>query len=195
MHSTNYDDDYNPSQNQIQIGNDFSHLFACGKNENYELTFRGYKVIDTPSGISLPKNKTIKYVSSGASHSALVTSEGQGYMLGSTLHGKLGLPTAHAMNIASPRLITIGNNGLLSQIVCGDYHTLALTFEGEVFGWGGNLHKKLAGNSVEPTKIEHLGKQKIVKIACGDFHSVALSGYLISSRDFIFLGWRRSPFQ
>lgn len=38
------------------------------------------------------KGKLIKSISSGANHSALVTTEGEIFICGSYLHGKLGLP-------------------------------------------------------------------------------------------------------
>lgn len=183
MLSDPFDEDFNSFKEPILIGSDFSHVFACGKNENYELTFRGYKAIDTPSGTTTPKNKTVVYVSSGATHASFVTSDGQMYMIGSSLHGKLGLPNIDAMNVANPKLLTIERGLAISQVVCGDYHTLALTESGEVYGWGGNLHKKLVGNAGVPTKIEVFSRYKIVKIACGDFHSVALSSEIMRLGD------------
>lgn len=195
MRSPSYDDEFNSYKEPILIGNDFSHLFACGKNENFELTFRGYKVIDTPSGTTFPKNKKVVSVSSGGSHASLLTSEGTIYMIGSTLHGMLGIPNLTAMNVSTPKPLTIHSDMKFIQVVCGDYHTLALSSEGEVFGWGGNLHKKLSGNSGLPTKIESIGKHKIIKIACGDFHSAALSCFLTSNRNTFYLGRRRSSFQ
>ena len=188
-----YDDDFNTYREPIIIGNDFSQLFACGKNENYELTFRGYKVIDTPSGTTVPKNKAVHYVSSGATHAAMITTDGSLYMLGSSLHGKLGLLKCDAMNVATPKLLVIERDNPVVQVVCGDYHTLTLMGNGEVYGWGGNLHKKLVGNAGVPTKIEILAAYKIVKIACGDFHSMALSCMLKSNWNALRLGrWRHT---
>lgn len=60
-------------------------------------------------------------------------------------------------------------------MTCGDYHTLALTNEGKVWGWGGTLHKKTGNRNPKPTIMRGLNKVNIVKIGCGDFHSVALS--------------------
>lgn len=61
------------------------------------------------------------------------------------------------------------------QVACGDYHTLALLDSGEVWGWGGTLHKKIGNRNPKPTPLKGFNKVNIVQIGCGDFHSVALS--------------------
>jgi alpha-tubulin suppressor-like RCC1 family protein len=69
-------------------------------------------------------------------------------------------------------------------VACGDYHTMCLSEEGQVFAWGGTLHKKTGetAKSVgvpksEPRLVEALADRGavIVQIDCGDFHSVALA--------------------
>jgi alpha-tubulin suppressor-like RCC1 family protein len=77
----------------------------------------------------------------------------------------------------------------LKKAVCGDYHTMALTEDGNVLTWGGTLHKKLGNNpeamefyyydeEVEdypsPYIVKNLYRRNITDISCGDFHSVAL---------------------
>jgi alpha-tubulin suppressor-like RCC1 family protein len=52
---------------------------------------------------------------------------------------------------------------------------LALTDQGEVWGFGGTLHKKIGNKSQRPSMISGLNNINIIKIGCGDFHSVALS--------------------
>ena len=63
----------------------------------------------------------------------------------------------------------------VKQVACGDYHTLALTFDGKVFSWGGSLWDKTGHKGAGIHQIEKLASQSIVEIACGDFHSVALN--------------------
>ena len=53
---------------------------------------------------------------------------------------------------------------------------MALTINGEIYGWGGNLYNKLGqtnGLCGLPSKIYI--KRKIISISCGDYHSCALS--------------------
>jgi alpha-tubulin suppressor-like RCC1 family protein len=53
-----------------------------------------------------------------------------------------------------------------ARISAGDYHSLALTEDGKVFGWGSNNYGQLNIPNNLP---------RIVDIACGNYHSLALS--------------------
>lgn len=174
-----YDDIFNPKPEEIVIGDPESYLFSCGKNENYELSFKGFKYIDTPSGVEITKKHIVVQVSCGANHTAYVTEEGFLYIFGSTLHGKLGIDNIQYTNISNPILFPPSREEAVQQVACGDYHTLCLFENGEVWGWGGTLHKKLASKDPGPGPVSSLERFRIVKIGCGDFHSVALSGLLI----------------
>ena len=176
------DDIFNPKPKEIIIGTPSSNLFACGKNENTELSFKGYKYLNKPSGLKISKNQRIIQVSSGGNHTALLTEKGNLYMLGSTLHKKLGLDHNNVMNISKPTLFPESLQNPVKQVSCGDYHTLALFENGEVWAWGGTLHKKLGNRNSKPGPLKGFEKVIINKISCGDFHSVALSdkGYLFT---------------
>lgn len=190
-----YDDIFNPRPEEIIIGDPKSYLFTCGKNENHELSFKGFKYIDTPSGVDITKKHIVVQVSCGSNHTAYVTEEGYLYLFGSTLHGKLGIDNIQYTNISNPILFPLSKDGPVQQVACGDYHTLCLFENGEVWGWGGTLHKKLAGNESGPSRLSGLDRFKIVKIGCGDFHSVALSGYLNRQGHPICLGRRWGALQ
>lgn len=51
---------------------------------------------------------------------------------------------------------------------------MCLLDNGQVYAWGGTLHKKLGQRAGKPSKIETL-KHPITYIGCGDFHSAALA--------------------
>jgi alpha-tubulin suppressor-like RCC1 family protein len=178
----------------LVIGSPSAHLYACGKNENGELTFKGYKSVSFPSGVSLPKGEVIMNVSSGANHSAFVSTRGLLYMFGSTLHGKLGIEGLNFNNVSHPTLFPLSRKNPVKEVACGDYHTLCLFENGEIYGWGGTLHRKLGNSTPHPTRMEGLEKIQIVKIGCGDFHSAALSSILIRQRTVVYMGRRRLAF-
>ena len=102
------------------------------------------------------------------------------YVWGENFTGRLGLGDAVAKNkkVKNPKKINVGNI-LWAQIVCGDFHTIALSWNGEVFTWGngglGRLGHGDLNNRNVPTKVQNLSKEKIVKVACGKYHSAALS--------------------
>ncbi len=91
----------------------------------------------------------------------------------------------------------------VTQIDCGDFHSLALTDTGEVFSWGeGNIPQSPISQSVLNSRLYHLGSGtygqlghgpavtiyttplalgpplkglNIIQIACGSNHSAALA--------------------
>jgi len=87
----------------------------------------------------LPKMKVV-HLSSGAKHSGAVTEDGRLWMCGSNLHDKLGLEGITTGSKKSFKPVELLNHVKIKQVACGDYHTLALTDQGNVFVWGGSLH-------------------------------------------------------
>ena len=89
------------------IGDDNSNVFACGKNQNSELTFKGYNYLLSPSGLNLNKKYKIIDVAPGNEHTALLTEFGYVFVFGSTLHNKLGLEGTTVTNISSPKILPL----------------------------------------------------------------------------------------
>lgn len=98
------------------------------------------------------------------------------------MHGKLGMPSNGILNLTKFNYISLP--GRAKYVACGDYHTLCLTEDGQVYAWGGTLHKKTGevakkGEQMkhEPRLVEALSDRHavIIQIDCGDFHSVALA--------------------
>ena len=71
----------------------------------------------------------------------------------------------------------------ITDVACGDYHTICLTKDGELISWGGALNKKLfkrpsiRESSVESQVIRPLVGKQIMMISCGDFHTMALDSF------------------
>lgn len=195
MRKNEIEEIFSPEVPEVRQGNPESFLFACGKNDSGELTFRDYRLIDKPSGVHFSLSQQIHQVSSGANHTAFITQGGQLYTFGSSLHGKLGLKNLKAVNTRRPTLLPESQGNPVQQVTCGDYHTLALCLSGDVLGFGGTLHKKLGAKTSLPSRITGFGKVKVVKIGCGDFHSAALSSRLIRQRHSVHMGWRRAVIQ
>jgi alpha-tubulin suppressor-like RCC1 family protein len=78
-------------------------------------------------------------VSSGSHHSALVNQNGEVFVCGSQLHGKLGIPNVSVMNLLKWQQVSL--KAKARKVCCGDYHTLCLMADGSVYSWGGSLHK------------------------------------------------------
>lgn len=176
MRKSEIEEIFSPELPEVTQGDPDSYLYACGKNESGELTFREYRLVDKPSGVHFESSRQIVEVSSGANHTGFLTDSGLLFTFGSSLHGKLGLKGLKAVNTRRPTLLPESKANPIKQVTCGDYHTLALTAGGEVLGFGGTLHKKLGAKTPLPSRISGLGKIKVTRIGCGDFHSAALGG-------------------
>ena len=183
---------FHPPKEVPIIGISQSYIYACGKNHNYELAIEGHKEVSLPSGVALPKKDIVTFLSSGREHSAFITKQGRLYLFGSTLHGKLGIKNLQGTNVKFPTIFNLSIKNPVSQVSCGDYHTLCLFENGDLYGWGGTLYQKI-GN-IEPNLIVGGGLDKLIisKIGCGDFHSVALSSKINRQWNFIFMGRRRT---
>ena len=121
--------------------------------------------------------KKIVCLSSGGNHTSFVTEYGYVFVFGSTLHEKLGIDNCGLKDISKPTLLPLSEEIQFCQVACGDYHTLGLSSDGEVWSWGGTLHKKLGTRDPKPNKIRVFNQITVIKIGCGDFHSVALTNY------------------
>ena len=154
-----------------------AYVWCFGKNSNGELGVQSTKDVLDPkpvhNGPTLFREAgSARGISSGGHHTALVTKSGHLYMCGSTLHGKLGIQGLNMMQVT--RFHPLPMAVAVKQVACGDYHSMCLTEDGQVYSWGGSLYKKLANVSAnsEPSLVN--GLSRIVAIDCGDFHSLAL---------------------
>lgn len=155
--------------------------YSWGKNKDGELSVGSTKDIFHPQAVRGMKNKQIVWVASGGQHSACIDTEGQLYVCGSYLHGKLGIEDLTTISVLVFTLVKGLQGKKVKQVACGDYHTLCLTDDGIVYTWGGTLHKKLGQKSNtgrgadKPGIVTNLKDKQIVYVDCGDFHSVALA--------------------
>ncbi|MFZ5948284.1 MAG: T9SS type A sorting domain-containing protein [Stygiobacter sp.] len=159
-------------------------VFAWGRNDNYGQLGNGTKINSklpiavTTTGVL--NGKKIIQVASGVSHSFALSSDGKAYGWGYGNAGQLGNNDWTSVNTLPTEVTTSGalNGKIIKQIACGDYHTIALTIDGQVYSWGRNDYGQLGNsnqqNSNVPVKTLGLAKT-IIQIAAGSRHSVALA--------------------
>jgi alpha-tubulin suppressor-like RCC1 family protein len=74
-------------------------------------------------------------------------------------------------------MIRISSLGSIRAVVCGYHHTLVVTREGKLFGWGKNTDKQILPLNREsvasPTEI--LGVGTVRTVAAGWGHSLAVT--------------------
>nr|XP_055168983.1 probable E3 ubiquitin-protein ligase HERC6 isoform X2 [Nyctereutes procyonoides] len=106
--------------------NNAGQLALCKNN----VSGQSYK----PHSISALKNLGVIYISCGYEHTVVLTQNGKVFTFGDNTYGQLGhSPTAEK---SGPQLVE-GIDGLVSQIDCGSYHTLAYVYTtGKVVSFG-----------------------------------------------------------
>ncbi|KAK3926061.1 X-linked retinitis pigmentosa GTPase regulator [Frankliniella fusca] len=151
-------------------------VYVWGSNADGQLGLGdSVTVVDTPKRIDIPQ--TIAYISCGYYHTAFVTEDGKLLMCGEGENGKLGLSRENK-NIFVPTPVNI--NVPIRSVACGGNHTLAVTMDGDVYGFGSNLSGQLGlGREVlsfsVPECIETLLGKHVCAAACGEIHSAFLT--------------------
>ena len=153
--------------------------YVWGKNKDGELSIGSSKNIYSPQTIKGLKRKNLVMVTSGGQHSAAIDSSGKLYVCGSYLHGKLGIENLTTVSVLGFSIVPALKDKVVRQVACGDYHTLCLLENGQVYTWGGTLHKKLGQRGQrqlnKPGLVTAFEGMDIVYVDCGDFHSMALT--------------------
>ena len=115
-------------------------------------------------------------VAAAAHHSLVVTRQGDLYAFGFNKNGRLG--TGKEQHAPLPvRIQASLDKKHVTFVAAAENHSLAVTDDGMVFGWGSNrfgqLGKVTETNRVLPKRIDEL--KNCVAVAAGDKHSVALT--------------------
>ncbi|CAK9039718.1 Probable E3 ubiquitin-protein ligase HERC3 (HECT domain and RCC1-like domain-containing protein 3) (HECT-type E3 ubiquitin transferase HERC3), partial [Durusdinium trenchii] len=86
----------------------------------------------------VPSIPSAKHVSGGGSHSAILAGKGKLFMCGDNRVGQLGLPRAQLEQATLFQEVTQLSCCGVRLVECGSKHTLCLTFDGLVVGFGAN---------------------------------------------------------
>ena len=133
--------------------------------------------------------KTIVSVASGPLHTLALTAEGSVYSWGDNTYGQLG----DGSNIQRLTPVAVNVSGVLAgktviAISAGSAHSLALTTEGKIYGWGYNANRQLGEgvipgdalttNRNAPVAVNmdaNLTGEFVVAISSGGHHNLALT--------------------
>ena len=148
----------------------------CGTGESHKLGLSDTKDRETPVLVEALADVPIARVACGKYHSAALTASGDVYAWGLNDCGQLGLGQTKATTPAKVEALSgIG----VTQLSCGEYHTLALTDQGEVLSFGHGEFGRLGHGDEEyqfvPKVIEALRDVRAVAIAAGHKHSMVLT--------------------
>ena len=160
-------------------------LYSLGDNTYGQLGYKTSK--KTPKLISSLQSKKITSFSSGKAHNLALTTTGQIYCWGANVCGQLGIEIKKE-GFPNPFILKSLNQIRIKTISCGNGHSLALTYNGDVYSWGADgcgqlghdgIYSLKIDNEQEPyldypKLIENFKDIKIIDINCGSFHNSAI---------------------
>ena len=124
-------------------------------------------------------DKGVKEFFNGKEFVLCLTSDNKLFSWGYNDHGQLGIGCANKYRYYEPQLIHSLDDGKIVQVCCGERHSLVLTEEGVVYGWGDNKWGQTGGGQEEEIVITspkqwNIGSN-VIKIHCSSNQSFAVT--------------------
>ncbi|CAH1401548.1 unnamed protein product [Nezara viridula] len=127
---------------------------------------------------ALCKKGVIGFAYGSGPHVICYTSLGEVYAWGHNAYCELANGTT--TQSSNPMKVEVClSTKVVVEVACGSHHSVVLTNEGEVYGWGYNGNGQLGNgnnvNQLNPCRVMALSNIVIVKVVCGCSHTLALS--------------------
>ncbi|XP_055882453.1 uncharacterized protein LOC106072788 isoform X4 [Biomphalaria glabrata] len=154
-------------------------VYTCGKSQGGRLG-----VGDIPQNACPPVRVEnlhtlqlkVDAVACGCEHTLALTQQGV-YGWGNSKYGQVGVGTSHIYK--RPMLLETLQSDTVVAIDCGQYHSLALTADHQIYTWGWGVHGQLGHGNPEdcliPKHVTYLLNLAVVQIAGGYAHSLVLT--------------------
>nr|XP_043881120.1 ultraviolet-B receptor UVR8-like [Solea senegalensis] len=167
-------------------------IFAWGNGTSGQLGDGQREVKDHPVEVKLPQEVKVKGsdmdvdnivgVACGSRHSFIWTQTGQAYSFGNNFYAQLGYDFQRAdfkEHQLAPHLFqSLPSSLKISQVACGERHTLFALEDGSVAACGHNDYGQIGSGSNEsvviPRFVECVGR--VSKVTCGANHNLVLTG-------------------
>ena len=152
-------------------------VFAIGSNAASCLGLGDLQSTLIPKKVKALCSKGVKGFAYGP-HVIAFTEMGEVYSWGHNGYSELG--NGSSSQCLFPTVIGSSLSGKeVIEVACGSHHSLALTRDGEVYGWGqntcGQVGAGVSTNQAVPRKVNsHIGIKKTISIACGKTPSMAV---------------------
>ncbi|KAL3528160.1 hypothetical protein ACH5RR_012816 [Cinchona calisaya] len=149
--------------------------WGWGRYGNLGLGDRNDRLI--PEKVSAVEGENMTLVACGWRHTISVSSSGGLYTCGWSKYGQLGHGDFDDHLI--PHKLNAFSKSFISQISGGWRHTMALTADGKLYGWGWNKFGQVGvGDNIDhcsPVQVRFPLDQKVVQISCGWRHTLAVT--------------------
>lgn len=149
--------------------------WGWGRYGNLGLGDRNDRLV--PQKVSSVDGDKMVMVACGWRHTISVSSLGELYTYGWSKYGQLGHGDFEDRLV--PHRLEALHGDYISQISGGWRHTMALTTDGKLYGWGWNKFGQVGvGDNVDhcsPIQIKFPQDQKVIQISCGWRHTLAVT--------------------
>ncbi|XP_052796353.1 E3 ubiquitin-protein ligase HERC2-like isoform X2 [Mya arenaria] len=156
---------------------DTGAVYSWGDGDYGKLGRGGSDGCKTPKVIERLMGQDVIKVYCGAQFSMALTKSGSVFSWGKGDNFRLGHGTEEHVRL--PKQIEYFGGQKIVDISVGSMHCLAVSEEGEVYGWGRSEHGQLGDVAVqcrtEPTLLPGLDGKKIIGAACGNSQSFVWS--------------------
>ena len=148
------------------------YLYSFGHNYFGQLGFGNTTTSYFPKRVESLEN--IDFIECGYKNSICKTLNNQIYCWGDNTYGQLGVGDILDSFIQNTPLVSTNWPNDIVDMKCGAYHTLVLTFNGDVYSCGINENGEL-GRETEDDLSFNLGKidfeSTITRLECGEYYS------------------------
>ena len=155
-----------------------NEVYCWGSGDNGKLGNGNLSDSDVPGEkVAIPADANAISISSGNSHSCLVSDDGDAYCWGSNNHGQLG--GGNQGGYSSTPSIVEGVDVDFVSVSVGNGHSCAITSEGALYCWGNNWDGQLGDgtweNSDSPVEVSSSETWKSVESSGSARHTCAIS--------------------
>uniref|UniRef100_A0A7N2MU36 Ultraviolet-B receptor UVR8 n=1 Tax=Quercus lobata TaxID=97700 RepID=A0A7N2MU36_QUELO len=149
--------------------------WGWGRYGNLGLGDRNDRLV--PEKVSAVDGVKMVTVACGWRHTISVSASGGLYTYGWSKYGQLG--HGDFKDHLIPHKLEALHDNHISQISGGWRHTMAITSDGKLYGWGWNKFGQVGAGDNEdhcsPVQVKFPHEQKVVQISCGWRHSLAVT--------------------
>ncbi|XP_042494546.1 ultraviolet-B receptor UVR8-like isoform X7 [Macadamia integrifolia] len=150
---------------------------SWGRNQNGQLGLGHSEDSLFPQKVEAFQGQNMVLVACGWRHTIAVSSSGGLYTYGWSKYGQLGHGDFEDHLV--PHQLEALQDDFISQISGGWRHTMAVTSDGRLYGWGWNKFGQVGvGDNVDrcsPVQVKFPQEQKVVQISCGWRHTLAVT--------------------
>lgn len=154
---------------------DDGRVFSWGHNKHGQLGLGTTEPRDVPHVIPTLLGLPVRQISTGGSHSFVITYSGAVFGWGKNCFGQLGLNDERDRHY--PTLCKPLRSQKIKYVSCGEDHTAVLTHDGGVFTFGlgtsGQLGHARLNNEILPKRVLELMGSRVTQVSCGKRHTMA----------------------